>query len=61
VPRYLPPGDPDDSRLMTLVSRRGNRLHMPPLGSQRVDAQGVQLLKEWIESLRPAAHPEASL
>jgi len=44
-----------------LVSRRGNRLHMPPLGSQRVDAQGVQLLKEWIESLRPAAHPEASL
>jgi len=61
VPRYLTPGDPDDSRLMTLVSRRGNRLHMPPLGSQRVDAQGVQLLKEWIESLRLAAHPEASL
>jgi hypothetical protein len=38
--------------LLTLVSRRGKRLHMPPLGSQRVDEQGVQLLSEWIESLR---------
>jgi hypothetical protein len=47
--------------LLTLVSRRGDRLHMPPLGSQRVDAQGAQLLREWIESLRPAAHPEVSL
>ncbi|HEU4579840.1 MAG TPA: hypothetical protein VFS67_16385 [Polyangiaceae bacterium] len=52
VPRYLTPGDPDDSRLVTLISRRGKRLHMPPLGSQRVDEQGVQLLSEWIESLR---------
>lgn len=51
VPRYLTPGDSDDSRLMTLVSRRGKRLHMPPLGSQRVDEQGVQLLREWISGL----------
>jgi hypothetical protein len=51
VPRYVTPGDPDDSRLLTLVSRRGARLHMPPLGSHEVDAAGVALLTEWIASL----------
>jgi len=57
APRYLTPGEPDASRLLTLVSRRGARLHMPPLGSQRVDAAGVGLLTEWIASLPPAAGP----
>jgi hypothetical protein len=53
VPRFLTPGEPDDSRLLTLVSRRGRRLHMPPLGSGRVDDEGVRRLTAWIESLRP--------
>ncbi|MEO8179855.1 MAG: hypothetical protein ABI895_13565 [Deltaproteobacteria bacterium] len=53
VPRYVTPGAPQDSRLLTLVARRGLRLHMPPLGSRRVDPDGVRLLTEWIASLPP--------
>ncbi len=52
VPRFVSPGEPDESRLITLVSRRGRRLHMPPLASGRVDDEGVHLLRAWIESLR---------
>jgi hypothetical protein len=51
VPRFLTPGEPDDSRLITLVSRRGRLLHMPPLASERVDEEGMQRLRAWIESL----------
>jgi len=57
VPRYLTPGQPEDSRLLTLVSRRGARLHMPPLGSERVDEDGVRLLTEWIASLAHEDEP----
>jgi mono/diheme cytochrome c family protein len=52
VPRFVTPGEPDDSRLLTLVSRRGRRLHMPPLGSGHVDEAGVRRLSAWIASLR---------
>lgn len=51
VPRFMTPGEPDESRLITLVSRRGMRLHMPPLATHQVDAEGVRLLREWIASL----------
>lgn len=51
VPRFVTPGDPGSSRLVTLVARRGFRLHMPPLASSAVDADGVRLLRAWIERL----------
>jgi hypothetical protein len=51
VPRFVTPGDPDDSRLIALVSRRGSLLHMPPLASHRVDPDGVRQLRSWIDSL----------
>jgi hypothetical protein len=51
VPRFLTPGEPDASRLIALVSRRGFLLHMPPLGSQRVDTEGVALLRAWIDGM----------
>jgi hypothetical protein len=51
VPRFVTPGDPDDSRLIALVSRRGSLLHMPPLASHRVDPDGVRQLRGWIEGL----------
>jgi hypothetical protein len=51
VPRFVMPGEPDASRLIALVSRRGFLLHMPPLGSQRVDPDGVRLLRAWIEGM----------
>jgi hypothetical protein len=58
VPRFVTPGEPDDSRLIALVSRRGFPLHMPPLGSRQVDEEGVRLLREWVESL---SAPELSV
>jgi hypothetical protein len=60
VPRFLTPGEPDDSRLITLVSRRDWRLHMPPLASHEVDVEGVRLLRAWIESLAPSGAEPAS-
>jgi hypothetical protein len=60
VPRFLTPGEPDESRLITLVSRRGARLHMPPLASREVDVEGVRLLRAWIESLTPSSDEPAS-
>jgi hypothetical protein len=51
VPRFVTPGEPDASRLIALVSRRGFLLHMPPLGSHRVDPDGVRLLRAWIEGM----------
>lgn len=53
VPRFVTPGDPDDSRLIALVSRRGFPLHMPPLGSREVDEAGVERLRAWIHDLQP--------
>ncbi len=44
------PGDPDRSVLVHRLSRRG-RGQMPPLVSQRVDEQAVELMRRWIASL----------
>jgi hypothetical protein len=52
VPRFVTPGEPDASRLLTLVSRRSGFLHMPPLASRRVDSDGVRTLRAWIEDMR---------
>jgi hypothetical protein len=48
--RIIAPGDAGSS---VLVNRTGRRdVHgMPPLGSNLVDAAGVQLLTDWISSL----------
>ncbi|MEX0936896.1 MAG: PQQ-dependent sugar dehydrogenase [Pirellulales bacterium] len=50
--RIVAPGDPERSVLLARVSRRG-RGQMPPLVSQRVDAQGVELLRAWIAGMSP--------
>jgi hypothetical protein len=54
VPKFIVPGHPDDSRLLTVMARRGMWLHMPPLASKEVDREGVALVRQWI-----AAMPEA--
>jgi putative heme-binding domain-containing protein len=46
------PGDPGRSVLIHRLSRRG-RGQMPPLVSNRVDDQGVALLRNWIAGLKP--------
>ncbi len=60
MPRFVSPGEPDESRLIALVSRRGWRLHMPPLGSREVDVEGVRLLRAWIASLAASGAKPAS-
>lgn len=49
------PGDPEGSKLFELVSRRSKGEigtdQMPPLASERVDEDGVALLREWIAEL----------
>jgi hypothetical protein len=49
--RAFRPGDPDGSKMITLVSRRGAQLHMPPLATEQVDPQGVDLLRRWIAGM----------
>lgn len=48
--RLIAPGDPASSLLVVRASRRDAH-GMPPLGSNIVDAAGVQLLSEWITGL----------
>ncbi len=49
----IEPGDPDDSRLIELVSERGFSQQMPPLATERVDAAAVELLRTWIAQMGP--------
>ena len=51
--RVIAPGDPSRSVILyrTLKSGRG---HMPQFGSNLIDTQGVQLLHDWITSMKPA-------
>ena len=50
-PRIVAPGDPDQSVMLTRLSHRG-RGQMPPLVSKRVDRTAVELVREWIASLK---------
>ena len=49
--RVLVPGDPDLSMLLLRLQGSGGMPRMPPLGSNVVDAEGVQLVTDWINSL----------
>jgi len=50
--RIIAPGDPDRSVLYHRMSRRG-RGQMPPLVSNAVDVQAVEVMGQWIKSLPP--------
>jgi hypothetical protein len=47
------PGDPDRSGLVHRMSRREPRVSMPPIGTERVDPEGLAHVRAWIASLRP--------
>ena len=51
-PQIVAPGEPERSVLLRRVSRRG-RGQMPPLGTNSVDTDAVDLLRTWIESMKP--------
>jgi hypothetical protein len=44
-------GRPGDSRLLELVNTRGFFRQMPPLATERVDAEAVANIRTWIEAL----------
>ena len=48
----IAPGDPDRSVLLHRLAHRG-RGQMPPLVSNRVDEDAVQLFRDWIRTLKP--------
>ena len=49
--RLIAPGDPDRSVLIRRLGMRGAG-QMPPLASNRVDVEGVELIKKWCRSLK---------
>jgi hypothetical protein len=51
--RIIAPGAPDRSVLVLRTERR-DAVGMPPLSSHVVDAEGVQLLRQWGAGLEPA-------
>jgi len=48
--RLIAPGSPEHSLIVNRMNRRDSA-GMPPLGSHTVDAQGVALVTQWIDSL----------
>lgn len=53
------PGSPEDSWLYTLITQRGNpKEQMPPLGTNMVDQQDADFVRQWIESLAPGDDSE---
>lgn len=52
VGQVIEPGDPSGSKLVQLMAKRSRGLgQMPPLGTERVDDQGLGVVREWIQSL----------
>lgn len=47
----IAPGEPDQSGVVIRMSQRGTAAQMPPLGSEAIDAAGVDLVRAWIDSL----------
>lgn len=58
-PRLISPGDPERSVLLHRMSHRG-RGQMPQLATNIVDRQAVDLIRRWIEGMKPAAAEPAA-
>lgn len=48
------PASPDRSAVLARMEKRTKEDAMPPFASEKVDADGVELVRRWIESLAPA-------
>jgi uncharacterized repeat protein (TIGR03806 family) len=51
------PGSPEQSILVCRMMSRQKDVQMPEIGSLRVDAHGVELMREWISGMEPAGCP----
>jgi hypothetical protein len=49
------PGAPDESVLAARMGSLAPVLRMPPLGTRRVDAEGLRLIKDWITEAAPSS------
>ena len=47
------PGQPDTSAIIERMSSRTAKIQMPPLATELVDPDGLQLIRDWITSLAP--------
>jgi hypothetical protein len=50
-PKLVAPGNPDGSILLKRMTMRGSG-QMPQLATNVVDQQAVELIREWIKSLK---------
>jgi hypothetical protein len=50
--KSIEPRDPEGSRVVQLMSHRGMFRQMPPLGTEVVDREGVDLVSRWISEMR---------
>ena len=51
VGKELEPGDPDDSKVVDLMSHRGFFRQMSPLATEEVDPTAVALVRRWIAQM----------
>jgi hypothetical protein len=47
----IEPGAPSDSALIFRMMMRGNEESMPPIGSEVIDQDGIDLVSDWIDTL----------
>lgn len=52
IGKSMKPGDPGDSPIIDQMSRRGMFKQMPPLATEIVDREAVDLLTRWISEMR---------
>ena len=52
----IEPQHPDRSVLMQRIASRSPALQMPPLGTELVDHDGVDLIQRWIAQSQPVSH-----
>ena len=58
--KNVAPGDPYRSVLLYRMAKLG-RGRMPHFGSDRVDARGLRVIRDWIQSLKGGSQPAVSL
>jgi hypothetical protein len=51
IGKAITPGNPDDSKVVDLISHRGFFRQMPPLATEEVDHAAVALVRRWIAGM----------
>jgi hypothetical protein len=51
VTARIAPGLPAESAALYRMNQRGNNAQMPPIGTEKVDSDGIATVQAWVESL----------